>query len=104
MTVDQIDFSKWLITLGVGGILAGFMFMFYRKDIKQYTELWRTNAEMMVNVIRENTASNVRLIALLESVERNQLRKEDINGMVDRHLRESVRWEEYKPGDEKDRR
>lgn len=96
MTLDQIEFSKWLITLGVGGILAGFMFMFYRKDIKQYTELWRTNAEMMVTVIKENTASNVRLIGLLETVERNQLRKDDINQMVDRHLRETVRWEEFK--------
>jgi hypothetical protein len=101
MTVDQIDFSKWLITLGVGGILAGFMFMFYRKDIKQYTELWRINAEMMVSVIKENTASNIRLIALLESVERNQLRKEDIPRMVDRHLKETIRWEEFKPGDER---
>jgi len=108
MTVDQIDFSKWLITLGVGGILAGFMFMFYRKDIKQYTELWRTNAELLMIVIKENTASqiknsesNARLMTLLENIERNQLRKEDIHGMVDRHLRESVRWEEYKPVDEK---
>lgn len=97
--MDEMEFTKWLITLGVGGILAGFMFMFYRKDIKQYTELWKTNAEMMVGVIRENTASNTRLIALLESVERNQLRKTDIEGMVDRHLKDSVRWEEYKPGD-----
>lgn len=99
--MEQMEFTKWLITLGVGGILAGFMFMFYRKDIKQYTELWKTNAEMMVGVIKENTASNTRLIALLESVERNQLRKEDINGMVDRHLKDSVRWEEYRP--EKDK-
>ena len=95
--MEQIEFSKWLITLGVGGILAGFMFMFYRKDVKQYTELWRTTAEMMMNVIRENTASNVRLIALLESVERNQLRKDDIHGLVDKHLKESVRWEQYEP-------
>lgn len=99
MTLEQIEFSKWLITLGVGGILAGFMFMFYRKDVKQFTELWRSTAEMMMNVIRENTASNVRLIALLESVERNQLRKDDINAMVDRHLKETVRWEEWHPND-----
>jgi len=103
MNLEQIEFSKWLITLGVGGILAGFMFMFYRKDIKQYTELWRTNAEMMVTVIKDNTASNVRLIGLLETVERNQLRKDDINAMVDRHLQETVRWERYEPdkGDRK---
>jgi len=95
--VDTIEFSKWLITLGVGGILAGFMFMFYRKDVKQYTELWRSTAEMLMSVIKENTASNVRLIALLENVERNQMRKADIESLVDKHLRDSVRWERYEP-------
>jgi len=106
--MEQVEFTKWLITLGVGGILAGFMFVFYRKDVKQFTDLWKSTTDLLMNVIKENTAaqvknseSNYRLISLLESVERNQLRKEDINGMVDRHLRESVRWEEYKPGDEK---
>ncbi len=98
-----MEFTKWLITLGVGGILAGFMFMFYRKDVKQYTELWRATAEMLLVVIKENTASNVRLIALLETVERNQLRKDDINVMVDKRLKESVRWEEWKPENGKDK-
>ena len=108
MTMQEIEFTKWLITLGVGGILAGFMFVFYRKDVKQFTDLWKSTTDLLMTVIKENTASqvrnsesNVRLIALLESVERNQLRKEDINGMVDRHLKEAVRWEEYKPGDER---
>ncbi len=95
--MENVEFSKWLITLGVGGILAGFMFMFYRKDVKQFTEQWRGSVELLVGVIKENTASNIKLISLLESVERNQLRKDDINTMVDRRLKESVRWEEWKP-------
>lgn len=106
--MEQMEFTKWLITLGVGGVLAGFMFMFYRKDVKQYTELWKTNTEMLMRVIQENTASqvknsesNAQLIGLLQNIERNQLRKDDINGMVERHLRDTVRWEEYKP--EKDK-
>lgn len=89
MNLEQIEFSKWLITLGVGGILAGFMFMFYRKDVKQFTELWRATAELLMGVIKDNTASNVRLIALLESVERNQLRKDDISLMVEKRLNET---------------
>ena len=32
---------KWFTTLGVGGVLAGFMFMFYRKDARE----WRPEAE-----------------------------------------------------------
>lgn len=103
LTVNEMEFTKWLITLGVGGVLAGFMFMFYRKDVKQYTELWKSTAEMLMGVIKENTASNTRLIALLENVERNQMRKADIEGLVEGHLRKTVRWEEWKPEQERDK-
>lgn len=84
MTPMDAEFTKWLVTLGVGGILAAFMFTFYRKDVKQYTELWRTTAEQLVNVVKENTASNTRLITLLEGIERNALRKEDIIQLIDK--------------------
>ena len=71
------EFGKWLITLGVGGVLAGMMFMFYRKDIKQYTELWQTQAElnrkqteMLVGVIKEQAISNVQLTSAVEALHR----------------------------------
>lgn len=92
MPVDA-EFGKWLATLGVGGVLASFMFMFYRKDVKQYTELWRATAEMLMNTIKENTASNVKLIALIENYERNAVRKTDILDLIDRRIRA-----EEKPG------
>lgn len=89
------EFAKWLITLGVGGVLAGFMFVFYRKDVKSYTELWKAQAERLeslaervMSVVKENTASNVKLITLIENQERNALRKEDIQFMIDRRIRE----------------
>ena len=72
------EFVKWIATLGVGGILAGFMFGFYRKDIKQYTELWKHTAESMMLIIKENTASNTKLIHMIENQERNQLRRSDL--------------------------
>lgn len=78
MTDLDSEFAKWLVTLGVGGVLAGFMFMFYRKDVKQYTELWRSTADVLMSVIKENTASNTKLIGLIETQERNVLRKQDI--------------------------
>jgi len=83
------NFLQWFATLGVGGVLAGFMFMFYRKDVKQYTTLWEAQAariEALVNtvlgVVKENTASNVKLVALIENMQRNVLRKEDIEFMI----------------------
>lgn len=76
------EFAKWLITLGVGGVLAGFMFVFYRKDVQQYTELWKNMAEALMTVVKENTASNTKLIALIENQERNMMRKSDIEQIM----------------------
>lgn len=82
------EFAQWLITLGVGGILAGFMFVFYRKDVQQYTELWRTTAEQLMGIVKENTASNTKLITLIENQERNMMRKSDIEQILSRSIRE----------------
>ena len=80
------EFVKWFTTLGVGGVLAGFMFMFYRKDVKQYTELWKTTSDQMLAVIKDNTSSNTKLINLIETQERNMVRKEDIITLIDRRF------------------
>lgn len=84
--VSNADFIKWLATLGVGGVLAGLMFIFYRKDVKQYTELWKTTADQLITIVKENTASNVKLVSLLETQERNALRKQDIIDLIDRRV------------------
>lgn len=76
------EFIKWFATLGIGGVLAAFMFMFYRKDVQQYTELWRTTADLLMTVVKENTASNTRLISLIESQERNTLRMKDVESLL----------------------
>jgi hypothetical protein len=88
MQVMDAEFAKWLATLGVGGVLAGLMFMFYRKDIKQYTELWKTATDQMMGIVKENTSSNTRLIALIETQERNAVRKEDIVALIEKRLRD----------------
>lgn len=87
MTMAESEFGKWLVTLGVGGVLAGFMFVFYRKDIKQYTELWKMSSDVLMTIVKENTASNVKLISMLEALERNTVRKSDIETMIDRRVR-----------------
>jgi hypothetical protein len=66
---DQ-DFLKWAITLGVGGILAAFMFIFYRKDMLQCQEQWRGQTEVLVNVVKENTSAIVTLTILLQALHR----------------------------------
>lgn len=84
--MGDTEFVKWGVTLGVGGVLAAFMFMFYRKDIKQYTELWKNATELFIGVVKENTASNTKLINLIETQERNALRKEDIEKLMERRI------------------
>ena len=78
------ELAKWLATLGIGGILAGFMFMFYRKDIKQYTELWKSATDQLIIVVKENTTSITKLVALIENQERNALRKEDLASLLEK--------------------
>lgn len=58
-----------LSTLGIGGILAGFIFIVYRKDMKQYVELWRTTTEQLMTIVKENTASNTKLVSVIEDCE-----------------------------------
>src|SRR5262245_41194810 len=69
---------QWLGTLGVGGVLAAFMFAAYRKDMKAQSELWRVTSEQLFGVVKENTASLTRLVTMLETAERNAVRRADL--------------------------
>jgi hypothetical protein len=80
------EFFKWVATLGVGGVLAGFMFVFYRKDIRQYTELWKSATDQFIAIVKENTASNTKLISMIETQERNALRKQDLEALIVRRM------------------
>jgi len=64
------DFLKFLATLGVGGILAGFMFFFYRKDVRQYTDLWKAQTDVLTSLIESNIEANVSLKAAVEALHR----------------------------------
>jgi hypothetical protein len=64
--VEDVETLKWFVSLGVGGILAGMMFFFYRKDAAQWQAAWRGQSEMLVQVVKENTAAVTALIEKLE--------------------------------------
>ena len=68
------EFFRFLASLGVGGVIAGLMFFFYRKDVHQFTELWKTQTELLILVVKENTASAVIAAELLRTI-REQLEK-----------------------------
>lgn len=77
----DMEFVKWLASLGVGGVIAALIFSFYRKDVRAITELWRTQTELLTRVVTENTASNVRLTVVIESLHRRL----DANGLKRSH-------------------
>ena len=68
---------QWIATLGVGGIVAAFMFIFYRQDMKRYLELWQEQAlqnrqvvGQLLDVIKDNTAALAKLIMAVDSFHR----------------------------------
>lgn len=53
----DIELLKYAATLGVGGVLAAGMFFMYRQDAKEWRDSWKGQSEMMVQVVKENTAA-----------------------------------------------
>ena len=51
----DIEGLKWFATLGVGGVLAGFMFWFYRRDFIRERVDTRAQQDRVLS-IAENTA------------------------------------------------
>lgn len=49
------NFVKFITSLPTELILAAVMFIFYRKDVKAYTDLWKGQSEMLMQVVKENT-------------------------------------------------
>lgn len=64
------EFAKWLATLGVGGVLAAFMFWFYRRDVSDYTAMWKGQSELLTTVVRDNTAALTKLVTVVEALHR----------------------------------
>jgi len=79
MEPHQLDQNtiQWFTTLGVGGVVAAFMFMFYRKDVKQYTDMWKDQSasnervlSQVMDVVRDNTAALTKVVAVVDSLHR----------------------------------
>lgn len=61
---------KWLASMGVGGTLAGMMFFVYRKDMQANASAWHGQSEMLMTVVKENTAAITALIHLVDKAVR----------------------------------
>ncbi|KKN61521.1 hypothetical protein LCGC14_0521090 [marine sediment metagenome] len=50
---------------GPGGILAALVFFFYRKDNQLHEERWKGQSEMLMSVVKDNTAAITALTSQL---------------------------------------
>ena len=56
---------KYFASLGIGGLIAGFIFIIYRKDAMLWQEAWKGQSQMLVQVVKENTAAVTALLVEL---------------------------------------
>lgn len=57
---------KWLASLGVGGVLAGIMFLVYRKDAAQWQEAWKGQSQMLMQVVMDNSKVIATLVTKMD--------------------------------------
>lgn len=77
---------RYLAQLGVGGAFAGLLLVFYRKDVQHYTDLWRGQSEMVVTVVKENTAAFTANTEILRQLHERMTRLEDDDRRVTRRV------------------
>jgi len=84
--VEQNQFIQWLATLGVGGILAAFMFNFYRKDMKEnadnlkfYIDSYRADVSSWKEVVIQNTKAMAECAKMTELVFHYLVKTEENN-------------------------
>lgn len=67
---NAMDPIQWFATLGVNGILAGVMFYFYKQLNERTTEYMRSQNELIIQVVKENTKSNTELVLMVDAMHR----------------------------------
>ena len=59
--MDPATLDPWLKLLGPAGALLALVGYIYRKDITKFTDDWRGQSQMVMQVVKENTAASVRM-------------------------------------------
>ena len=63
---EGTQFTQWVTTLGVGGVLAWGMFYVYRKDMAAHVTAWKGQSEALLAVVSENVKAITALGVLVE--------------------------------------
>ena len=65
----SLESLKFFATLGVGGILAGIIFWFYRKDMLGRQEYERQERAILLEAVKSNTAAMLSVNLTLEHMD-----------------------------------
>lgn len=69
---------KYFGSMGVGGALAGIIFLVYRKDAAQWQEAWKGQSQVLIQVVKENTTAVTALVSKLDRLfERRSVEREE---------------------------
>lgn len=73
----EAESMKWLASLGVGGAIAGFMFLYYRRDmlaayaqLNTLSEQWKQMNDRVLSVVIDETRLNSEMVTLLRALHR----------------------------------
>lgn len=55
---------KWLASLGVGGVLAGVVLIFYRRDFLRERNGYQTREDRMIRALEQHAAATEKLAAV----------------------------------------
>lgn len=64
--MPDAEVLKFFSGMGIGGSIAALIFMFYRKDMKANAEMWQGQSQMLMQVVKENTAAITALIQVVD--------------------------------------
>ena len=64
------DVTKLSLSQGGFAVALVLLFHFYRKDLRGYVNLWKGQSEALIEVVKENTASNTQLITIIHALHR----------------------------------
>lgn len=77
------DFWQFIASMGVGGVLAAYIFYVSNKNqkehvetVKGWTEIERGRTDMLVGVVKENTSNTAKNNTLLDALHRRLDRDE----------------------------
>lgn len=54
----EMEFTQFLAQLGVGGVMAGMLFWFYRRDVQRITDHWNKQSDQLMMVVVSNTSAS----------------------------------------------